>query len=112
MAKNFSVQRSEYRVPMEVAVQVAGHPEIPGVEMTFTENVSSRGARVLSSRRWRQNERLALASLAGSFRAQARVAYCEKAPGRGFAVGVEFQSPEGQWVIQPTGQDAALPKSA
>lgn len=112
MKKNFSVQRCEYRMPMEVAVQIAGHPETPGVEMTFTENVSARGARVLSSRRWRKNERLAVASLAGSFRAQARIAYCEKSPGRGYAVGLEFQTPEGQWVIQPSERDAALPKSA
>jgi hypothetical protein len=111
MPKTFTVQRAEHRIPMEVAVQIAGHLEIPGVEMTFTENVSARGARVLSTRRWRTHERLVVASLAGNFQAQARVAYCEKVPSRGFAVGLEFKSPQGKWVIDPADR-AALPQSA
>lgn len=112
MAKNYTVQRTERRIPMEVAVQVTGHPTIPGVELTFTENVSGRGARVLSSRRWPRNERLVLASLAGNFQAQARVAYCEKVPNRGFAVGLEFKSPSGRWVIDPIDHPLELPQSA
>ena len=112
MAKNFAVHRAECRIPMEVAVQIAGHPSIPGVELTFTENVSARGARVLTSRRWPSNEHLRLASLAGNFQAQARVAYCVKVPNRGFAVGLEFKSPSGRWVINADNQSVELPQSA
>jgi hypothetical protein len=97
---------------MEVAVQIAGHPELPGVEMTFTENVSARGARVLTWRRWRADDCLLITSLAGSFQAQARVAYCQAVPSRGFAVGLEFQSPRGQWVVSPTDQASAFPQPA
>jgi len=88
---------------MEVAVQIAGHPDTPGVEMTFTENVSSRGARVLTSRRWKPNDRLLLASLPGDFQSSARVAYCELRRGEGFAIGLEFLRPSGKWVINPPG---------
>jgi len=112
MPKDYAVQRTERRIPMEVAVQIAGHPTIPGVELTFTENVSGRGARVLTSRRWPPNERLTLASLAGNFQAHARVAYCVKVPNRGFAVGLEFRSPSGRWVINPVDQPLELPQSA
>ena len=91
--------RREARVPMEVGVQISGHPALPGTESTFTENVSARGARVLSTRRWKTGDRLTIATLTGSFRAMARVAYCQLVPESGFAVGVEFVEPTGQWVI-------------
>ncbi len=37
---------------MEIGVYLDGHREFPGAESTFTENVSARGARVVSFRRW------------------------------------------------------------
>jgi hypothetical protein len=91
--------RREARVPMEVGVQISGHPGLPGIESTFTENVSSRGARVLSTRRWKPGDQITIATLTGSFRAMARVAYCQLVPKNGFAVGIEFVKPTGQWVV-------------
>jgi hypothetical protein len=93
--------RREARAPMEVGVQISGHAKMPGVEMTFTENVSSGGARVRSVRRWRPNVKLWISTLTGSFRSQARVAYCEPERGEGFAIGVEFLEPGGPWVVTP-----------
>jgi hypothetical protein len=84
---------------MEVGVQIEGHVSLPGTETTFTENVSSKGARVLSSRRWKPNERLTIKTLTGSFRSLARVAYCQPVPNAGFAVGIEFLEPSGNWVV-------------
>jgi hypothetical protein len=84
---------------MEVGVQISGHSALPGTETTFTENVSARGARVLSMRRWRTNDQLSISTLSGSFRAIARVAYCHVIPETGFAVGLEFLTPNGKWVI-------------
>jgi hypothetical protein len=84
---------------MEVGVQITGHHSLPGTETTFTENVSSRGARVRSSRRWKPNEQLTIATLTGSFRSVARVAYCQVIPESGFAVGLEFLDPRGSWVV-------------
>jgi len=97
--KHFTVSRRERRVPMEVGIQILGHAASPGRETTFTENVSSRGARVLSSRRWKINDRLTVTTMTGSFRSLARVAYCELVPDSGFAVGLEFLEPKGNWVI-------------
>ena len=91
--------RRETRIPMEVGVHITGHPALPGTETTFTENVSPRGARVLSVRRWKPNDRLTITSLTGSFRALARVAYCQLVPETGFAVGLEFIEPNGKWVV-------------
>lgn len=84
---------------MEVGVHITGHPAIPGTETTFTENVSPRGARVLSVRRWKIDDRLTITTLTGSFRSIARVAYCQLVPDAGFAVGLEFIELNGNWVV-------------
>lgn len=92
-------QRIERRIQMEIPVVLAGHVRNPGTESTFTENVSARGARVVSIRRWEQNEKLIFASPTGEFRSSARVAYCQPLQGDGFAVGLEFLEPKGRWVV-------------
>ena len=98
MDKAIGIDRFEKRIPMSIAVHISGHERAPGVETAFTENVSSRGARVLSTRRWRANEMLEIASLPGNFRAKARVAYCQQ-QSQGFVIGLEFLEPTGRWVV-------------
>ena len=93
-------QRAERRIPMEIPVMLDGHRQTPGVESTFTENVSARGARVVSVRRWDKGESLTFVSRTGEFRSLARVAYCQPLHGDGYAVGVEFLDPAGRWVVQ------------
>ena len=100
MAKHYSAPRFEPRIPMEVAVQISGHSEMPGVEMTFTQDVSARGARVLTTRRWRQHDMLLVSSPTG-FKSPGRVAYCASARGEHFVIGVELLQPTGDWVIAP-----------
>ena len=95
----FTYHRTEQRIPMEVPVILDGHRKLPGTESTFTENVSARGARVVSVRRWEQGESLMFASRTGEFRSSARVAYCQPLQGEGFAVGVEFLEAKGRWVV-------------
>jgi PilZ domain len=92
--------RAERRIPMEIAVVLDGHRNMPGVESTFTENVSARGARVTSVRRWDKGEPLTFVSRTGEFRSLARVAYCQPLHGDGYAIGVEFLEPTGRWVVQ------------
>ena len=92
--------RIERRIPMEIPVMLDGHRQVPGTESTFTENVSARGARVVSVRRWEINDRLTLASRTGEFRSSARVAYCQVLQGDGFAIGVEFLEAKGRWIVQ------------
>jgi hypothetical protein len=95
----FPFNRVERRVPMEIPVLLDGHRRMPGTESTFTENVSARGARVVSTRRWELGERLTFASRTGEFRSSARVAYCEPLQSDGFAIGVEFLEPKGRWIV-------------
>ncbi len=100
MPKGNSFHRGERRIPMEVAVVLDGHAEMPGLENTFTQNVSAHGARVITIRRWAPNERLTVQSPAGDFRSAARVAYCQSLRGDGFAIGVEFLDSRGRWIVQ------------
>jgi len=92
--------RRESRIQMEIPVVLEGHSRLPGVEATFTENVSAKGARVISTRHWDKNARLVLASRTGEFRSAARVAYCQPIHGEGYAIGVEFLEPQGRWVVE------------
>jgi hypothetical protein len=84
---------------MAVAVQLSGNERLPGVETTFTENVSARGARVVTTRRWQTDDRVLMISLPGDFRARARVAYCQRVRDAGYAIGLEFLEPSGNWVV-------------
>jgi hypothetical protein len=95
----FPFHRVERRIPMEIPVLLDGHRRMPGTESTFTENVSARGARVVSTRRWELGERLTFVSRTGEFRSSARVTYCHHLQGDDFAIGVEFLEPKGRWVV-------------
>ncbi len=87
--------RRESRIPMEIPVVLDGHRQVPGTESTFTENVSVKGARVVSMRRWEKGSPLLFASRTGEFRSAARVAYCLPIRGEGYAVGVSSSRPRG-----------------
>jgi PilZ domain-containing protein len=87
---------------MEIPVMLEGHRQLPGVETTFTENVSAQGARVVSVRHWEKGARVTLASRSGEFRSSARVAYCQPIHGDGYAIGVEFLEARGRWVVEST----------
>lgn len=104
MPKAYAAVRAEERIPISVAVRISGDPGLPGVETTFTENVSSGGARVVTMRRWRPNEIIWISSLPGNFRSRARVAYCQPLRGEGYAIGLEFLQPSGRWVVGPAWQ--------
>lgn len=91
--------RRETRVPIEVGVHLTGHVEVPGSEATFTQDISSQGARVFSIRRWQTNDRLTIGTVTGSFHALARVAYCQSIRESGFVVGLEFLDPQGDWIV-------------
>jgi hypothetical protein len=108
MPNTYAVHRIEERIPMTVAVHLSGIRSAPDVETTFTENVSSRGARVPSAHRWQPNERLKIESVPGDFKAVARVAYC-RTHREGFVIGLEFLEPTGRWVVNtPVGSGKPL----
>jgi PilZ domain-containing protein len=99
MGQQYQVQRSEKRVVKEVTLLLAGNHRMMGVEKAFTENVSSHGARVISTRHWLPGETLLVASLAVHFTSVARVAYCDPLGEGRFRAGLEFLEPSDNWVV-------------
>jgi PilZ domain len=107
-------KRTEDRRPMKVNVDLSSLDVRTPAQEGITENVSPRGARILTNKPWKPNERLNVRSLRGNFRSRARVVYCvpvqepvqeEKAgdsPQTGdpvFAIGLQLFATAGNWQL-------------
>src|SRR5215475_11172439 len=97
VSPNPEAKRGEDRTPMEVMVDLASVDVRVPAQEGVTVNVSARGARVLTPKPWKPNERLNVRSLLGSFRSRARVVYCVPTSDNQFAVGLQFFAAAGQW---------------
>src|ERR1700689_3827496 len=91
-----AAKRVEVRIPMEVLVDLASVDVRVPAQEGVTVNVSPRGARVLTVRPWKPNDRLNVRSLLGNFRSRARVVYCVRAGGNQIAVGLQFFAAAGR----------------
>ncbi len=91
-------RRLEERVPLTVRVDLCSLDVRHRAHEGLTENVSTHGARVVSTNPWKLNERLNLWSLPGDFRARARVVYSHTHLGMGLMFGEVL--PNSQDVLQ------------
>jgi hypothetical protein len=66
-------------------------------ELTVTENISERGARVLTKKQWWANDALVIKSLEGDLQSEARVVYRQPVRENVYAIGVELLEPKGHW---------------
>jgi hypothetical protein len=92
--------RSEARIPVMELVQLASLNQPTITEPTNTQNISSRGARVMTQRIWEPGSRLLIRSLRSDFWAQARVVYWRSFSSTRYAVGLEFLAKTGEWPRQ------------
>lgn len=90
MGKPYMVQRAEDRVDTKVTALLFSRHGRLGVETGLTENVSSRGARVISTRQWPLDDTILVALPGFHFTAAARVAYCDPLGDGRFGTGLEF----------------------
>jgi hypothetical protein len=88
--QDYSVLRAEDRVAMKVTAVLAGRYGTVRVETGLTENVSSRGARVVSTSTWPLYDTILIAIPGFNFRSSARVAYCDAIGVGQFGIGLEF----------------------
>jgi PilZ domain-containing protein len=88
--QSFAAQRAESRVDMKLTAMLIGTHGKLGVERAFTENVSSRGVRVISTSEWFTDDTILVSLPAGHFTSAARVAYCEELGHGKFRTGLEF----------------------
>jgi PilZ domain len=73
-------------------------PEIRGIEITPTIDISSHGARVVSKNFWQTNENISVHSMDGSTYSSARVVHCQFLKDHSYAVGLELADPSPEWL--------------
>jgi len=93
-------RRLEDRSPVQVTVDLSGLDIHTAAQQGVTENVSARGARVVTSKPWQPNEHVRVRSLLGSLRSRARVVYCQPLGKDSFAIGLELFVSVGEWTMQ------------
>jgi hypothetical protein len=91
------VRRLEERIALTVRVDLCSLDVRQRPREAITENVSAHGARVVSTRPWKPDERLNVHSIAGDFRARARVIYCVAVGTDSFAIGLQLLAAAGNW---------------
>jgi hypothetical protein len=88
--QDYLVLRAEDRVAMKVTALLVGRHGTVRVETGLTENISSRGARVVSTSKWPLDDTILVALPGFHFRSSARVAYCDSLDVGRFVIGLEF----------------------
>jgi hypothetical protein len=81
--------RMEARIPTSVGLELSG-PDDPNYEITFTENISDHGARVVTKRRWSPNDSVLVKLPQEALPFRARITYCRPSKRDEFAMGLEF----------------------
>lgn len=94
---NSLANRVESRTPAKIVVDLSSLDVRTPAQEGVTENVSPRGARVVTGRAWQPNECLNVRSLLGNFRSRARVVYCQRLGNGTFAVGLHLFAAAGDW---------------
>ena len=89
--------RIEKRAAMTVPVRLVTTTEPRVTEKTFTRNVSSHGARVVTNRLWQLGEEPLVTPLTGEFPQPAKVIYCQPRANGGFYLGLQFLDHSVRW---------------
>jgi hypothetical protein len=84
-----------------VAVMLTSPDHAFPTELTLTENISSRGARVVTKKLWSVNDAVVIKSLEGDLQSEARVVYRQPIRENVYAIGLELIGPKGSWRIKP-----------
>jgi hypothetical protein len=91
--------RTERRLPIIVVVRLA-HCESAGIygeeERTYTDNISTRGARVFSKNLWHLGDVVRVTPLDGDSTC-GKVIYCLRLPDDRYSIGVKFHSNYVKW---------------
>src|ERR1700722_1656037 len=93
------VRRLQDRSPVHVTVDLSGLDVHTVAQQGVTENVSARGARVVTNKPWQPNDHVTVRSLLGNLRSRARVVYCQPLGNDSVAIGVELFVSVGEWTM-------------
>jgi hypothetical protein len=98
-SESISVGRMEKRLPIAIVVRLAHGADQPvsGAELTYTDNVSSHGARVISRRAWQPGDVARITSLKDETTVSGKVIYCQKLPDDRHCIGLNFEDRRVTW---------------
>jgi hypothetical protein len=89
--------RYEKRTPSTIAVMLTSRDRAFTTELTLTQNISERGARVLTKKLWWPSDSVVIKSLEGDLQSEARVVYRQTVRENIYAIGLELLEPKGNW---------------
>ena len=87
------VKRTDERIQTKATAILVGGDGRLDMEMGITENVSCRGARVITNKCWNRNDMILLSLPGFRFTSAVRVAYCDVLMNGQFGTGLEFKGP-------------------
>ena len=90
-------RRVEVRVPLTGPMWLTSLENGGEFEIATTENASTTGARVVTSKPWKPNESVLISQPPG-FCAVGRIAYCRRMPSENFALGISLEAPPSDWL--------------
>jgi hypothetical protein len=84
----------EKRLPIAIVVHLTRLKDQPvdGTELTYTDNVSLHGARVISRRPWQVGEVAQVTSLKDETTMRGKVTYCAKLDDERYGIGLSVQN--------------------
>lgn len=89
----------EKRTPIAIVVRLthAQDQQASEAELTYTDNVSAHGARVVSSSSWQIGEVAQVTSLKDEITISGKVAYCLMLPNNRYSIGLKFKDRRVTW---------------
>jgi hypothetical protein len=84
--------RIEKRASVEIPVRLMPAENSLIAEAVMTVDISRRGARLVSGRRWTPRQKVIFVSTSGDVRRQASVVYCQLQSDGHFCVGLNFDA--------------------
>jgi hypothetical protein len=92
-------RRCERRILKILTAELSCPDESVPKERTFTENVSPRGVRVTTVRRWQRGTHVLVTFLPNGVPCQGTVAYCQREESGNFALGLELPWEVQRWQL-------------
>jgi len=91
--------RMDKRLPVAMVVHLAQALDQPvnGSEVTYTDNISVNGARIVTSRPWQTGEIVQVTPLREETTIRGKVVYCQKLVDDRYCIGLNFRGRTVTW---------------